>query len=359
MKTLNVGLIGLGNVSEVHLEAYKQVKQIKVIAGADLNKERLEYMVKKWGFTGYQNYEKMLEKESLDIVCVLVPARAHYEITEKVAKSKIHVFCEKPLAINIEDANKMIEVCNKERVKLCYGASYRWLPACMKAKELIQNNKLGKIHLLLETSIGGGGIKNFRDAGEHHYPKDGPGGGMMGLVDHGIHLIDTFIWLMDSKVEYVIGRGNFSGQAPSTEFLTMFFENGALGQLIYNEATFYSDLPYEGIFSWGGSWDIEGNLSLQGKWEKNPGNFRIHGEKGALRVFHYANKLFLFTNDEPQPIKVMDRPMPGNFAMQMQSFANAVINDLPPAVSGLDGLNALKILNAAYESSRTKKMIKI
>lgn len=359
MKKLSVGLIGLGNVSEVHLEAYKQVKQIEVIAGAEINKGRLDYMVKKWGFKGYLDYEEMLEQEDLDIACVLVPARDHREITEKIAKSKINVFCEKPIAIKIEDAKNMIDICKFEGVKLCYGASYRWLPACIKAKKLIQQNKLGKIDLLMETSIGGGGLENFQDAGEHHYPIGGPGGGMMGLVDHGIHLIDMFIWLMDSDAEYVIGRGNISGQTPLTEFLTILFENGAIGQLVYNEATYSSNLPYEGIFSWGGSWDFKGNLSLKGKWEAHPGNIRIHGEKGALRIFYYANKLFFFSDNKQQPIRVKNRPMPGNFAMQMESFANAVIYNKAPEVTGLDGLKALKILHAAYESYQTKKMVKV
>lgn len=359
MKKLKIGLIGLGNVSEVHLEAYKDVKQIEVIAGAEIEKDRLSQMVKKWNFKGYLDYEDMLEKEDLDIACVLVPARLHREITESVAKLKTNIFCEKPLAITLEDANAMIDVCKSEGVKLCYGASYRWLPACMKAKTLISDGILGKIQLLMETSIGGGGIGNFKDAGEHHYPRGGPGGGMMGLVDHGIHLIDAFIWLMNSEVEYVIGRGNTSGRTPHTEFLTMIFENNAVGQLVYNEATFSSDLPYEGIFSWGGSWDLEGNLSLEGRWETHPGNIRIHGEKGALRVFYYANKLYLFSDNKRQPINVIDRPMPGNFAMQMESFANAVMNNEEPEVSGLDGLNALKVLHAAYESFETKKLVKI
>jgi predicted dehydrogenase len=359
MKKLKIGLIGLGNVSEVHLEAYKQVKQIEVVAGAEIKKNRLDQMVDKWKFKGYLNYNDMLEKEDLDIACVLVPARLHREITESIAKSSIHVFCEKPLAIKLEDANAMINICKSERVKLCYGASYRWLPACMKAKTLISEGMLGKIQLLMETSIGGGGLESFKDAGEHHYPRGGPGGGMMGLVDHGIHLIDTFIWLINSKVEYVIGRGNISGQAPQTEFLTMIFEDNTVGQLVYNEATFSSDLPYEGIFSWGGSWDVEGNLSLEGRWEAHPGNIRIHGEKGALRVFYYANKLFLLSDNKKQPINVIDRPMPDNFAMQMESFANSVINDEDPEVSGIDGLTALKVLHAAYKSFETKKLVKI
>ncbi len=359
MKKLRIGLIGLGNVAEVHLEAYKQVDQVEVIAGAEIRENRMKKMAGKWNFNGHVKYEEMLKKEDLDITCVLVPARYHCEVVKKVARSKVHVLCEKPLAVNVEDAKAMIETCKKEGVKLCYGASYRWFSACMKAKEIINQGHLGKVSLLMEMSVGGSGAENFKDAGDHHYPRGGPGGGMMGLVDHGIHLIDTFQWLMESDVDHVVGRGNISGQSPTTEFLTMVFKNGAIGQLIYNEATYSSDLPCEGLFSWGGRWDIDGNLSLEGSWEEHPGNFRVHGEKGALRVFFYANKLFFFSGNKKQPIPVLDRPMPGNFAMQMESFANAVLQDKKPEVTGEDGLRALQVLNAVYESFENKKFVKV
>jgi predicted dehydrogenase len=139
----------------------------------------------------------------------------------------------------------------------------------------------------------------------------------------------------------------------------MIFENGAVGQLIYNEATYPSEMPYEGIFSWGGSWDINYNLVLGGGWESQPGNFRVHGDKGALRVFHYANKLFFFGEDKEEEVKVMDRPMPGNFALQMESFARRLSQGEEPEVRGVDGLKALQVALAAYESFETQRVIPI
>ena len=65
MRKLKVGLIGLGNVSEVHLEAYKHVNQIEVIAGAEIEKDRLTPMVKKWNFKGYIDYKEMLDRKSV------------------------------------------------------------------------------------------------------------------------------------------------------------------------------------------------------------------------------------------------------------------------------------------------------
>ena len=105
------------------------------------------------------------------------------------------------------------------------------------------------------------------------------------VTDHGIHLVDVFRWLTGSEVEWVFGRGVRSGQPPTTEFLTMIFKNGTIGQLTYNEATYPSDMPYEGIFSWG-PYD-GGGVS---KWEPTPGNFRIHGTKGALRISRIQTK---------------------------------------------------------------------
>jgi predicted dehydrogenase len=181
----------------------------------------------------------------------------------------------------------------------------------------------------------------------------------MGLVDHGIHLIDMFMWLTGSPVESVIGRGNYSGEPPAAEYVTMRLQNGAVGQLVYNEATIPCEMPYEGIFSWGGSWDINYNLTLGGGWDAQPQNFRVYGTKGALRVFHYANKLFLFEDEKREQIRVPDRPMPGNFALQMESFARAILEKRSPEVTGQDGLRALEAALAAYQSHETGCAVKI
>lgn len=359
MKKLRVGLIGLGIVSEAHLEGYKEVDQIEVVAGAEIRKDRLEQMEERWGFKGYLNYEEMLKKETLDIACVLTPARYHREVTEKVADYGVNVFCEKPMAMTLDDARAMITKCEKEGVKLCYGETYRYLCACRKAKEMIDQGKLGNISFLIEIFVGGKGLENFRDAGPQHYPLGGPGGGGMGLVDHGIHLIDMFMWLTGSEVESVFGRGNYSGKKPGTEYLTMVFKNGAVGQLVYNEATYSSEMPYEGIFGWGGSWDINYNLIHGGGWDAQPGNFRVHGEKGALRIFHYANKLFFFGEGKEEQIRVVDRPMPSNFALQMESFVEKLRRGEEPEVTGLDGMKSLQVVLAAYESFETQKIVPI
>lgn len=353
MKKLRVGFIGLGHVAQVcHLPGYKDVEIIEVVAGAELREDVLSKVSSEWGFKGYNNYEEMLKKENLDIACITTGPRFSQEITERVAEYGVNILVEKPIALTLEDAESMIAKCEKEGVKLCYGESFRFFPTCIKAKEMIDEGLLGDLFLLMETAIGGRGPEHFHSY--HIYPTGAPGAGKRGLTDHGIHLVDIFRWFTGSEVEWVFGRGNRAGQPPSTEFLTMKFENGAIGQLIYNEATYPSDMPYEGIFSWG-SYVAKG----VSRWEPHASNFRVHGTMGALRIFTYPNKMFFFAEDKQEQIRVLDCPHPGHFGLQIESFAKRLLNNEEPEVTGIDGLKALQIILAAYESFETRKIVPI
>ena len=353
MNKCRVGLIGLGSVAQVcHMPAYKNINNIEVVAGAEIRKDVLDQVSNKWGFKAYLDYEEMLDKENLDIACILTGPKAARKITEHAAEQQVNVLVEKPMALTLEDARSMIATCEREGVKLFYGESYRFFPTCIKAKEMIEAGAIGDIFLLLETMIGGSGLDNYEPC--QFYPPGAPGEGGWGLTDHGIHLVDTFTWLVGSSVEWVFGRGVRAGDLPGTEFLTLQLKKGAIGQLIYNEVTFPSEMPYEGIFSWG-SYDGKG----YSKWERNPGDLRIHGTKGALRIFLFPNKMFYFSDGIERQIKVQDSPFPAPYGLEIESFANSILNEEEPEITGLDGFRALQVILSAYESYEIKKIIEI
>ena len=353
---LQIGLIGLGGVSDVHLTAYQSVKTAKIVAGTDIDEHRTNFMANHWGFKGYIDYHDMLSKEKIDAVVVCVPCRYHREVVEGIANYGKPILVEKPLAGSVADALSIVETCKQKNVPLMYGASYRFLPAIMKAKKMIDSNVIGDISLLMEYSIGGQGRENFKDLGPHHYYPDSFGGSGMGLVDHGIHLIDLFRWLLGSEVTSVYGKGNISGGIPGSEHATLIFANGATAHLIYNDISFTSDLESEGIFSWGGAWGPDGNLNLGGGWESHPGSIRIHGSCGALRIYHYANQLFHFDKDGTHPVPLLNRPMPDNFGLQLASFINSIQNDQPMKVPAEDGLRSIEVIDAIYKSMETQAM---
>lgn len=348
---LKVGIIGLGGVSEAHLNAYQQVPGIEVVAAAEPRQKRLDEMSSLHGFRGYSDYHEMLEAESLDIACVLVPASLHGQVVQACAEASVHVFCEKPIATTMTEAQQMVSVCERHGVKFFYGASYRFLPALQKSRELIISGAIGEVTLMTESLVGGTGPDGHVPLSSVHYPKGGPGGSGMGLVDHGVHMIDLFPWLADSEIVSISGSGNISGEPPTTEFVHMTLATGAVGQLLYNDCTFDTDLPVEGMFSQGAAWSIDGYEPAD-TWHLHPGCIRVYGTKGSLRIFHYANHLFLRDRDGLRQIKLLDRPPPAQFAMQIESFGHSIKAGKPPEVTGQDGINTLQALLTIYGTAQ-------
>jgi predicted dehydrogenase len=360
-RRLRVGLIGLGNVAIGHLEGYRGVQSIEVVAAAEPRQDRLTEFAERYGFTPYQDYQQMLERERLDIACVLTPVNTHRAVTEAVAAHGVHVLCEKPIAINLADAQAMITACRAAGVELAYGASYQFLPPVVAARELIAAGRLGRVELLTESWIGGDGADSYEPMGFVHYPEGGPGGSGWGLVDHGIHFIGIFPWLLDSKVVSVYGRGNISGAEPGVEYAILHLENGAVGHLLYNDRTFPAELPTEGVFSWAPDWYelVAGERPAGARWQVGPQSIRVFGTEGSLRVLHYANALYLTTAAGQEQLRVDDRPLPNHFGAQIERFAERIRAGDPSETGGEVGFEALAVLLALYRSAEQRRVVEV
>jgi predicted dehydrogenase len=180
----------------------------------------------------------------------------------------------------------------------------------------------------------------------------------MGLVDHGVHLIDILPWLAGSPVAEVFGRGNISGETPGPEHLTMRLASGALGLLAYDEGTFATALPAEGAFGWGGGWGPSG-YQPGGGWNPSPGAIHVHGERGALRILHYAHALYLTDADGTRQIPLEGAPAPHHFADQIDAFAEDLTLGRPPRCGVDDGERAARILLATYQSAREARAVAV
>ncbi len=350
-RALRVGLIGLGEVGLAHLEAYRMTDRVDVAAIADPDEER-------WrdadpGLPLYTDAARMMAQEDLDLVCVLTPPATHEALVRLAAGCGLHVLCEKPLSLSLESCDRMIAACEQAEVRLFYGASYRHLPALAAARDLIRAGGIGAVRVLRESVIGGAGAAQQTMLSPAHYPAGGPGGGSMGLMDHGIHLADLFAWLTDSPVTTAYGAGNRTGSPPRPEHLTMRLANDALGSLLYDEGTFASDLPAEGQFGWGAAWGPAG-YAPGGGWDPQPGCVHIHGAAGSLRAFHYANILFLNDAQGLRQIPLSGRAAPGHFATQIEVFADEIVRNLPPSSPPAAGRDALEVLLAAYRDGETR-----
>jgi predicted dehydrogenase len=351
-----VALIGLGGVGELHLAAYRGIGCIDIVAAAEPNASRRESLLAATGIPGFADHRDMLACCKPDIACVLTPAASHEEIVLDCAAAGVHVLCEKPLALSVESARRMRDDCETAGVRFCYGASYRYLPAVSKAHEMLRDGAIGRVQFMREEQLGGRGAANYRDLPYSHYPAGGPGGGGLGLIDHGIHLIDIFRWFTGQEVARVTGRGKISGTSPLTEYLHMDFDGGAAGLLTYNDATFPTVMPHAGIFAEGAGWDTTGFVP-SGAWSANPGSIEVYGSDGSLRIFHYANVLVLFNGSGARRIPLSGRPSTAHFGTQIEAFAASLTAGQPPPVDAEAGIRALAVALAAYEADATDRMV--
>ena len=170
----------------------------------------------------------------------------------------------------------------------------------------------------------------------------------MGVVDHGIHLIDVFSWLTQSEITEVQGKGQVSGAPAASEFMVMTFANGAMGHLIYSAATYGTTLPNEGMFSGGQGWQADCSIAEPGLWEQEPGSISVYGSTGSLRIFHYTNALFINQGQGPHQIQLSGRPAFGHFATQLEDCADAILTNREPSISGEDGLRILEVMLKVY-----------
>jgi UDP-N-acetyl-2-amino-2-deoxyglucuronate dehydrogenase len=348
-RTRDVALVGLGNVAEPHLVSYRRLESIRIIGVVEPRADRRAEIVDRYQVQGFADLENLLSQARPDIVCILTPASTHRVLTERCAQAGSHILCEKPMALTVDDAVAMKAACEAKGVQFFYGSSYRYLSAVQRAKQLIDAGAIGAVRLIVEELIGGQGAAAYRPLSPSHYPQGGPGGGGHGLVDHGIHMLDIIPWLCGSPVVDAIGRGDRTGEIARPEFAVLTLATGAVGVVVYDGSTWPSALPREGVFSAARQWiDGRGWMGPAGQWECGASSIRVFGTDGALRIFHYANKLFRVGADGLQEYELPAHTTPWHFGVQMETFCGNLDRGEPPDTTASDGLRALQVLLSIY-----------
>jgi len=154
-----IGIAGCGRIASsfdddpkrkyisTHIGAYKCVGNTDVVAVCDVNKKSLEKCLKKWGISrGYLSLKEMLRKEKIDILSICTPPDTHYAILKQAIEFPLKaIFCEKPLADNLKDAEKMVRLCKQKKIILQVDHQRRFDPLHVNLRNFIKYKKLGDI----------------------------------------------------------------------------------------------------------------------------------------------------------------------------------------------------------------------
>ena len=201
---VRVGIIGCGGIANgKHLPGLKSVPEVEMVAFCDIIVERAEAACKQYGTADakfYENYKDLLADESIDVVHVCTPNISHSFITVDALEAGKHVMCEKPMAINSEEALKMLEAAKRTGKKLSIGYQNRQRPDSLYLKDICDRGDLGEIYYAKAHAI----RRRFVPTWGVFLKEDEQGGGP--LIDIGTHALDLTLWTMNNyKPKYCVG----------------------------------------------------------------------------------------------------------------------------------------------------------
>ena len=171
MNNYRIAIIGLGGMGGHHAEAAQLEANCELIAGADIDTERAKAWGERFGVKAlYDDYEKMLDAEHPDIVIIPTQAPLHHAPTIAAAQRGVHVFCEKPIALNLIQADEMVETCDRHQVKFAINHIKRASPYNQHVRSLIEKGEIGDVVLMKATDKGGRKVGNsLMEMGTHLY----------------------------------------------------------------------------------------------------------------------------------------------------------------------------------------------
>lgn len=205
MKKFKVGVVGCGGIAMgKHMPAHKRNPNTEVVAFCDIIEERAINMSKMFGTEDakvYTDYKELLKDESIDIVLVLTPNNMHCEITVAALNAGKHVLCEKPMAMNYAEAQKMIEARDKSGKVLTIGYQNRYRNDALYVKKLANQNYFGDIYYAEAHAVRRRGVPTWGV----FIDKEKQGGGP--LIDIGTHALDLTLFTMNNyEPAYCVGK---------------------------------------------------------------------------------------------------------------------------------------------------------
>ncbi|OGW74984.1 MAG: oxidoreductase [Omnitrophica bacterium RBG_13_46_9] len=340
MKQLNVGLIGCGSIFPMHAQSLVNTPGVIIRTVCDIKPFRARKAAKKYRCSAYLDYKSMLDKGDLDAVHILTPHYLHPLMTIEAAKRKIHVLCEKPIAIIPKDADRMIKACRDNGVKLGVVSQNRYNPGSKLAKKYISNGKLGKIKAV-KLVLSYHKPDSFYRKSDWKGTWDKEGGGV--LIDQSIHFIDVLRWLINDKVDYI--EANIANRMHNS----IKVEDLAEGIIKFKKGT-YVCFYLINYYSYDDDTEIE-----------------LDCEKGRVNIVKDSARIGLYNgiavNASPRPDEYIDygkgRKDYWGFChwIQIKEFYKALRNNEEPDINGAEARKTLEIVYNIYRSAKQHKRI--
>ena len=336
-RKIRVAIVGCGRISVNHFKSIeKHSDNIELIAVCDVDQDLLAEHAEKYGCSAYLDLQEMLLNEQLDLVILCTPSGLHSDQTVVLARHKVHVMTEKPMATRWLDGVRMVKACDEAGVRLFVVKQNRRNTTLQLLKRAVEEKRFGKIHMV-SLNVFWTRPQSYYDQAKWRGTWEFDGGAFMNQASHYVDLLDWLIGPVDKVQAMMSTTRNI--EVEDTGVLNVRWRNGALGSMSVTMLT----------------------------WPKNlEGSITILGEKGTVRVGGVAvNDIQLWEFEEPRDydseITTANYETTSVYGFGHPLYYENVIDvmrgDAEPETDGREGLKSLELLIAAYLSARDGKTI--
>ncbi len=354
---IRIGIIGCGGIANgKHMPSLAKIADCEMVAFCDIIPERAEAAAKKFGTADaktYTDYKELLADETISVVHVCTPNRSHSFITVDALEAGKHVMCEKPMAINSAEAQKMIDAQKRTGKKLSIGYQSRFRDDAVYMKKEAEDGTFGEIYYAKATAIRRRAVPTWGVFLNEYEQGGGP------LIDIGTHALDLTLWIMNNyKPKYCLGtvyhklnedkdQGNMWGNWDPEKFTV---EDSAFGFVVMeNGATIVLES------SWAlNSLDVrEAVTSVCGTLagaDMHNGGLRINGVRNGRQYvlepsFKAGGVAFNEGKSSASPADLEEK-----------TWIEAIKNDTDPVTLPEQAFCVTRILEGIYESAKTGKI---
>jgi len=337
---LNFALVGCGRIAKRHSEllGLNQIDNARLVSVCDIEYSKAKVIGERFNVSSYKDFDEMMENENIDVVAVLTPSGLHANHVVSLSKYGKDIMVEKPMALTLDDADAMIEACDRNGCRLFIIKQNRFNVPVVKLRDAHQSGRFGKLVL--------GTVRVRWARHQSYYDQDtwrgtwAMDGGV--LTNQASHHVDMLEWIM-GDVESVFARATTALvdiEAEDTAVVTLKFKNGSLGIIEATTATRPRDL--------------EGSIS-------------ILGENGSVVIGGFAvNEMqsWAFEESKDGDDKVLEKYSvnpPNVYGFGHQAYyehvVDCVLNNGHNLVDGLQGRKSIELISAIYESIETGKEV--
>jgi predicted dehydrogenase len=342
---VRIGVIGLG-MGRHHAKAYHESDKAELVALCDLDQKLLAQFKGVYPKAAtFSHYEEMLAKGGLDAVSVALPNCLHAEVTIATLRAGLHVLCEKPMALNAQQAQEMLRAAQETGKKLMIHFNYRFSPPSQFLKRYVDEGNLGQVYYARTRWLRARGVPRL---GSWFGIKEFSGGGP--LIDLGVHRLDLAMWLMGYPKAVSVSASTFDFLASrlAREAGARYDVEDLAAALIRldNGATLNLEV------SWAGGTEKHEDMLTA-----------IYGTQGAViqrnRGEGYEFEALALRDVAGTLTEVSPRLYPSLCPSAIEHFLSCILNDCPPEASAENGVEMMRILDAIYHSAALGREVRL